>query len=247
MMQTPGHTYRRLDEELSALRQQILEMGGLVEKQIANALTAFVQRDSPLAQQTIEGDHAVNRLDVEIDTTCVGLLARYQPTAGDLRLITTGLKITTDLERMGDLAVSISERVAELNTEPPLLPLIDLPAMADRVRRMVGDSLDAFVRDDTALADQVCAADDVVDELHHQLFRTLLTFMAENPKTISRVVRLVFVAKCLERIADHATNIAELVNFMVKGRSVRHLATTLDAPTAPEGCVTPPTNRSGRW
>jgi phosphate transport system protein len=223
-MQIPPHTFRHLDEELKALHDQILEMGGLVEKQIADALTALVQRDSALAQQTIERDHTVNRMDVEIDDFCIRLLARYQPAARDLRLITTGLKITTDLERMGDLAESIAKCAGELNAEPPLLPFIDIPRMASLAQHMVREALDAFVREDTALALKVCESDAEIDALHDQLFRILLTYMAENPQTVTRVVRLSLVAKCLERIGDHATNIAEMVVFMVNGKSIRHLA-----------------------
>jgi phosphate transport system protein len=218
------HTYRPYGEELQILRGQILEMGGLVEKQIADALGALVRRDSELARETIARDHVVNRMDVEIDELCIRLLALHQPTARDLRLITTGLKITTDLERVGDLAVNICERTVELNEEPQLKPLIDIPHMAAIAQRMLRESLDAFLRDDPELALHVCAADDTIDHLNDQLCRELLTYMAENPQTVSRAVRLSFVAKYLERIADHATNIAEMVVFMVKGTSIRHLA-----------------------
>ncbi|HXQ22526.1 MAG TPA: phosphate signaling complex protein PhoU [Candidatus Acidoferrales bacterium] len=228
-MEIPPHTYRHLDEELKALHDQILEMGGLVEKQIADALTALVERDSELARQTIVQDHAVNRMDVEIDDFCIRLFARYQPTARDLRLITTGLKITTDLERMGDLAESIAKCACELNEEPPLMPFIDIPRMAGLAQRMVREALDAFVREDTALALRVCESDAEIDALHDQLFRILLTYMVENPQTVTRVVRLSLVAKSLERIADHATNIAEMVVFMVKGQSIRHLAPVPDS------------------
>ena len=201
-METPPHTYRLLDDELTALRHQILEMGGWVEKQIANALTALTERDSDLAAKTIERDHTVNRLDVEIDDACIRLLARYHPAARDLRLISIALKITTDLERMRDLAASIAQCAQELNMEPPLLPLIDIPAMAATAQRMLRNSLDAFVREDTALALKVCAADKEIDALHDQFFRILLTYMAENPQTVSRVIRLSLIAKALERIAS---------------------------------------------
>ena len=227
-MEAPPHTFRHLDDELKALRTRVLEMGTLVEKQIADALTALVERDSELAQSTIVADHVVNRMDVEIDDFCIRLLARYQPAARDLRLITTGLKITTDLERMGDLAESIAKCAVELNAEPPLLPFIDIPRMASIAQRMVRETLDAFVRDDTDLALRVCESDDEIDALNDQLFRILLTYMAENPLTVTRVIRLSLVAKCLERIGDHATNIAEMVVFMVKGKSIRHLSATPD-------------------
>jgi phosphate transport system protein len=217
------HTDRRYEEELKALHQQILEMGGFVEKQIVNAIAALVRRDSDLARETIARDHTANRMDVEIDELCIRLLALHQPAARDLRLITTGLKITTDLERIGDMAVNIGERVLELNEEPQLKPFIDIPQMADIAQRMLRQSLDAFVREDTDLALKVCAEDDSIDALNNQLFRELLSFMAENPSTVTRAARLLFVSKYLERIADHATNIAEMVVFMVKGTSIRHL------------------------
>lgn len=217
------HTDRRYEEELKALHHQILEMGGLVEKQIANAITALVQRDSELARQTIARDHTVNRMDVDIDELCIRLLALHQPAARDLRLITTGLKITTDLERIGDMAENLCERVLELNEEPQLKPFIDIPHMAAIAQRMLRESLDAFVREDTELALKVCAEDDEIDALNNQLFRELLSYMAENPQTVTRATRLLFVSKYLERIADHATNIGEMVIFMVKGKSIRHL------------------------
>jgi len=217
------HTDRRYEEELKALHQRILEMGGFVEKQIVNAIAALVRRDSDLARETIARDHTANRMDVEIDELCIRLLALHQPAARDLRLITTGLKITTDLERIGDMAVNIGERVLELNEEPQLKPFIDIPQMADIAQRMLRQSLDAFVREDTELALKVCAEDDSIDSLNNQLFRELLSFMAENPSTVTRAARLLFVSKYLERIADHATNIAEMVVFMVKGTSIRHL------------------------
>jgi phosphate transport system protein len=217
------HTDRHYEEELNALHHHILEMGGLVEKQIVNAIAALVRRDSDLARQTIARDHAVNRMDVEIDELCIRLLALHQPAARDLRLITTGLKITTDLERIGDMAENICERALELNEEPQLKPFIDIPQMADIAQRMLRQSLDAFVREDTELALKVCAEDDTIDALTDQLFRELLSYMAEDPQTVTRAARLLFVSKYLERIADHATNIAEMVVFMVKGKSIRHL------------------------
>jgi phosphate transport system protein len=227
---TPVHTYRHLDEELDSLRQRILLMGGLVEKQVAQALTALVQRNAELAAQTIARDHTVNRMECEIDALCIELLARYQPTARDLRLVTTGLKISTDLERIGDLAAHICQRAEELIVEPPLLPLIDLPHMATIAQRMLRESLDAFVREDAALAFSVCAADHEIDALNDQFLRILLTYMAENPQTVTRVIRLSFVAKYLERIADHATNVAERVVFMVRGQTIRHAAALPDPP-----------------
>jgi phosphate transport system protein len=217
------HTDRKYEEELSELRRCILEMGGLVEKQIAWAVQALTARDRVLAETTIRKDSAVNRLDVEIDGLCLRLLALRQPAARDLRFITTALKITTDLERIGDMAVNISERALELADAPPLKPYIDVPRMAEIAARMLRESLDAFVREDTALALDVCRSDDEVDNLNEQIFRELLSFMLEDPKTITRAMGVLFVSKYLERIADHATNIAEMVIFMVKGKSIRHV------------------------
>jgi phosphate transport system protein len=217
------HTDRHYESELRELHLKILEMGGFVEKQIANAITALVNRDDELARLTIDRDHAVNKMDVEIDEQCLRLLALHQPAARDLRLITTALKITTDLERIGDMAVNMGERCLELNQEPQLKPLIDIPRMAEVAAVMLRESLDAFVRGDVDLALKVCRDDDLIDGLTNQLFRELLSYMAEDPHTISRGIRLVFVAKYLERIADHATNIAEMVVFMVKGKSIRHM------------------------
>jgi phosphate transport system protein len=166
----------------------------------------------------------VNALDVEIDEKCMRLLALQAPAAGDLRFVTTAMKISTELERMSDLAENICERVMELNEEPQLKPYIDIPRMAKRTMRMVHDCLDAFVRSDAVLARKVCADDDFVDHLTHQLFRELLSFMIENPATITRAIRLTFIGKYIERIADHATNVAELVIYMVEGKIVRHTA-----------------------
>lgn len=219
----PLHTDRAYEEQLGQLRTAVLEMGGLVEEQIGQAVRALIQRDEALARATIERDHTVNRFDVEIDDLSLKLLALRQPAARDLRLITTALKITTDLERIGDMATHIAERAIELAGELPIKPYIDIPRMADVARDMLRRSLDAFVREDTELALSVCLADDTIDQLHEQLFRELLSYMVENPATVSRAMRLLFVSKYLERVGDHATNIAEMVIFMVKGRSIRHL------------------------
>jgi phosphate transport system protein len=217
------HTDRHYDAELKDLHMKILEMGGFVEKQIANAITAMVSRDDDLARTTIDADHTVNRMDVDIDDLCIRLLALRQPAAKDLRLITTALKITTDLERIGDMAVNLCERTLELNQEPQLKPLIDIPRMADVAQAMLRESLDSFVREDVELALKVCRDDDFIDQLNGQLFRELSSFMVERPQTIGRAIRLLFVAKYIERIADHATNIAEMVIYMVKGKSIRHM------------------------
>lgn len=220
---TTKHTDKKYDEELSKLREEILYMGGLVEDQIQKAIKSLVDRDSDLANIIIERDHEVNRLDVDIDELCIKLLALHQPAGVDLRFVTTGLKITTDLERIGDMAVNICERALELNQEPQLKPYIDIPRMARISQRMIHESLDAFVREDTDLALKVCKDDADVDELNAQIFRETLTFMLENAQTISRATKIASISKYLERIADHATNIAEMVIFMVKGKSIRHM------------------------
>ena len=222
-MDARSHTDRHYDAELKGLHVKILEMGGLVEKQIADAVAALINRDDDQARLIIDRDHAVNRMDVEIDDLCIRLLALHQPAAGDLRLITTGLKITTDLERIGDMAVNMCERILELNQEPQLKPYIDLPRMAEVAQHMLRESLDSFVREDVELALAVCREDDIIDDLNSQLFRELLSYMAENPETTGRAIRLLFIAKYLERIGDHATHIAEMVVFMVRGKSIRHM------------------------
>jgi len=217
------HTDKRYEEDLKKLREDILYMGGLVEDQIQKAVKSLVDRDSDLAQVIIQRDHEVNRLDVDIDDLCIRLLALHQPAGKDLRFITTGLKITTDLERVGDMAVNVCERALELNQEPLLKPYIDIPRMAKISERMIRESLDAFVREDTDLALKVCKDDDEVDQLNSQIFRETISFMIEDPHTVSRAMKISSVSKYLERIADHATNIAEMVIFMVKGKSIRHI------------------------
>jgi len=213
---------RHIDQELADLKAQILRMGSLVESQIEGSIKALVDRDVDLASRIIERDTLVNSMDVDIDENCMRLLALQAPAAGDLRFVTTAMKISTELERMSDLAENICERVIELNEEPQLKPYIDIPRMANWTMRMVRESLDAFVRSDAVLARKVCTDDDFVDNLTHQLFRELLSFMIENPATITRAIRLTFIGKYLERIADHATNVAELVVYMVEGKIVRH-------------------------
>jgi phosphate transport system protein len=214
---------RHFHEELEALKQTLLAMGGLVEEQIRRVMSALLERDSVLAQEVIDRDRQVNAYDVEVDEKCVELLALYQPTAGDLRFITTAMKIVTDLERIGDQAVNIAQRALELNQEPQLKPYIDLPRMAERAQQMVKESLDAFVARDTELARRVCGADAEVDALKEQIFRELLTFMMEDARTIPRAIRLILISRFLERVADHATNIAEMVVYMVESKMVRHM------------------------
>jgi phosphate transport system protein len=197
-------------------------MGGKVEVMISNAIQALVNRDSSLADRTILSDHEINRLEVLIDEKCLEVLARRQPAASDLRFLTLALKIVTDLERIGDQCASTANRAKELNEEPPLKPYIDLPYLAESARIMLQESLDAFVRGDAELALQVCENDKSVDDLNIQLQRELLTYMMEDPTTINRALKLIYISKYLERIADHATNIAEMVIFMVKGQDIRH-------------------------
>lgn len=213
---------RHFDEEMELLKQKILRMGAMVENQISSSIKALIERDSELAKKVIENDHLVNALDVEIDEDALRLLALHQPAAGDLRLITTAMKISTELERMSDLAENISERVTELNEELQIKPYIDIPKMAEWSQKMVAESLDAFVRRDSGLGRKVCADDDFIDDLNKQIFRELLSFMIEDPRFISTAIRISFISKYLERIADHATNIAELAVYLVEGKIIRH-------------------------
>jgi phosphate transport system protein len=213
---------RHFDEELSDLKTKLLRMAAQAEDQIDKALTALVTRDSALAREVIERDHLVNALDVEIDEESIRLLALHQPAARDLRLVTTAMKIATELERISDLAENVCERAIELNEEPQLKPYIDIPTMGNMARMMVKQSIDAFVKDDAALARKVLTDDDYVDDLMEQIFRELLSFMIEDTRTITRAIRLSFIAKYLERMADHATNIAELVVYLVEGKIIRH-------------------------
>ncbi|TKB65412.1 MAG: phosphate signaling complex protein PhoU [Nitrospira sp.] len=215
---------RHLDVELTDLKKKLLLMGGSVESQLQDVLQALIERDSGLAIRVVENDLLVNALDVEIDEACLTLLALHHPTAGDLRLITTAMKISTELERMSDLAENIAERAIELNDEPQLKPYIDIPRMAEWTSRMVKECLDAFVNRDAELARKVCRDDRLVDDLTEQLFRELVSFMLEDSRTITRAARLTFIGKYYERIADHATNIAELVVYLVEGKIIRHTA-----------------------
>ena len=192
---------RHFHEELEALKQTLLAMGGLVEDQIRRVMRALIDRDDARAREVIDRDRQVNAYDVEVDETCVNLLALHQPAAGDLRFITTAMKIVTDLERIGDQAVNIAQRALELNNEPQLKPYIDLPRMAEKSQRMVKESLDAFVTRDTELARRVCAEDAEVDALKEQIFRELLTFMMEDARTIPRAIRLILISRFLERVA----------------------------------------------
>ncbi len=216
------HTDREYEQELHRLRQQLLLMGAKVEEMIASSMKSLVERDSELARRMIAADDKIDRLEVETDELCLRVLARRQPVASDLRFLTTSLKLVTDLERIGDLGVNICERVVELNEEPPLKPYVDLPKMSESARAMVREALDAFVASDVEKAQRVIAMDSAVDAYYGQIFRELLTYMMEDPKNIYRASRLQSIAKYLERIGDHATNLAEEVVFMVKGKDIRH-------------------------
>jgi len=218
-----GHIYKTFDLELKELKEKLLHEGGLVEKAINNAIKALLERNSELADKVIDDDPIVNALEVEIDEFCLKLLALRQPAARDLRFITTAIKINYDLERIGDMAVNICERVQELNQEPILKPYIDLPMMAETVQTMLKESLEAFVNEDVATARKVMKDDQMVDQLLDQIFRELLTYMMQDMKTISRATRVLFIAKYIERMADHAVNIAELVVFLVEGKIIRHI------------------------
>ncbi len=213
---------QEFDAELLELKKKILTMGGLVEAMIADSLAALTTRDSQLAEEVQRRDREVDRMEMESDDLAVRIIALRQPAAGDLRLIIAALKVTTDLERMGDLSVNIAERVVELNAEPQLKPYIDLPVMAEKVRAMTRDALDSFVTGDVVQARRVLVADNEVDALNVQVFRELLTYMLEDAHTISRATRIIFISKYLERLADHATNVAEEVIFAIEGRDVRH-------------------------
>jgi len=210
--------------ELAELNENLLKMAAIVEEAIRYSVQSLVKRDSDLAQKTFELEERINKMEITIDEMCLKLLALRQPMAADLRFITSAMRIITDLERMGDQAVNISERAISINQEPQIKPYIDIPRMAEIAQSMVKDVLDAFVNRDPKLARSVCARDDVVDGLNDQVVRELLTYMVSDPKTITRSVHLMIVARCLERIADHATNIAEDVIFMVDALVIKHHA-----------------------
>ncbi len=216
------HTDKHFEAELQELKEGILKMGGIVEEMMMLAMKSLLDRDTSLAESVIQKDRPVNKLEMEIDELCLKLLALNQPAASDLRFITIGLKITKDLERMGDLAVNICQAVIELNRDAPLKPYIDLPRLAEQSQKMVKDALDSFVRRDAVQAAQVCQRDDDVDALKDKIINELVALMKSNSDSISRSVRLISIARHLERIADHATNIAELVIFMVQGKDIRH-------------------------
>jgi phosphate transport system protein len=210
------------EEDLQALKQRLLTMGALVEERAHQAIGALIHRRVDESEAVIAADKEVNDLQIEIDDRCLKLLALQQPMATDLRLITSAMKINADLERIGDQAVNIAENTIKLLPQPPLKPLIDIPRMADIAEKMTRDALDAFVRKDAELARSVLRRDDEVDQLKDQVFRELLTYMMADPGTIQRALALILISRNVERIADHATNIAEDVIFLVEAKDVRH-------------------------
>lgn len=226
-MTTERHQ-RHFQDELELLKGRLLEMGGLAEERVRVAMRAVVERDTGLVEDVIGGDAAINALHIEIDDRCFKLLALHQPMAVDLRSIVAAVKINTDLERVGDLAVNIAEAVRRYLRHPPVKELIDIPRMAEIAQGMLRDALDAYVRRDTALAQAVLEADDALDSLKTQVFRELLTYMLSDPHTIEPSLDLILISRHLERIGDHATNIAEDVIFMVSAKDVRHPAHEAD-------------------
>ncbi|MCM8778484.1 MAG: phosphate signaling complex protein PhoU [Candidatus Omnitrophica bacterium] len=213
---------RHFDEELNQLKKELLRMASLAEEAVAKAIKALEKRDESICRQVLAEEERINMLEIDIEEMCLRLLALRQPMAVDLRFITSAMKINNDLERIGDLAVNIAERTLDLLTEPLLKPLIDIPRMAMIVQGMVRDVLEAFIKGDSKLAREVCRRDDEVDNLNDQIFRELLTYMISDPKTIKRALDLILVARNLERVADHATNIGEDVFYLVEGRTIKH-------------------------
>jgi phosphate transport system protein len=213
---------RQFDEELKTLKEKLLEMAGRAEESIAIAVKGLKDRKEELAQEVLKKEETINLLEIEIDELCMRLLALRQPMASDLRFITSAMKIGSELERIGDQAVNIAERTLELLKYPLLKPLIDIPRMAFLAQNMVRDSINAFINHDDKLARNICGRDDEVDNLNDQVFRELLTYMIQDPSTITRAVDLILVGRHLERIADHATNISEDVIYLVKGKTIKH-------------------------
>jgi phosphate transport system protein len=223
-MQTGEQHVRHFQEELEQLKTRLLEMGGFAEEQVRLAVKGLVDRDRDLIDRVLRGDDPLNALHIEIDSRCFTLLALYQPMAVDLRAIVAAVKINTDLERVGDLAINIAEAARRYAQHSPVKKLIDIPRMATIAQSMLRDALDAFVRRDVVLAQHVLDEDDKLDSLKTQIFRELLTYMLQDPATIEPSLDLILISRHLERIGDHATNIAEDVIFMVSARDVRHHA-----------------------
>lgn len=209
------------DQELETLRQDLVHMGQIVRNAIKDAVDALARRDKALAQQIMDGDDIIDAMQVDIEDRCISLIARQQPVATDLRILGTGLKITTDLERIGDHAFDIAKIVLLIGDEPLIKPLVDIPRMAEMAQSMLDDSLQAYLNLDIQLAEKVCRDDDMVDQLYYQVFRELLTYMLVDPQKINQATQLIFVARYLERIADHSTNVAEWVIYLVTGERLR--------------------------
>ncbi len=225
------HIDKAYEAELRTLRERLLEMGGLVERAMAAAVRAIVERDSPEAEAVKTRDREINRMEVEIDGMCRRILALRQPAASDLRFITTALKIVVDLERMGDLAVNVAERAIDLNQGPPLGPVHDISKIADLAEAQLKKALDAFVTGDVAKAEEVMNGDELIDALYLKIFNDMLARMMEDARSIRRATALMFAAKHLERFGDHAVNLAEMVVYMVRGKDVRHpKSRDVDAP-----------------
>ena len=225
--------HRHLHSHLDNIRLRLIEMGAQVETMIASATRALVERDEDLVTQVIERDDQVDRMEVEIDDECHSVLARNQPTAVDMRFLVSVMKITADLERMADSAVNIAQAARQLNREPPLQTYVDLQRMSQRVQAMVRESLDAFVTRDATLAGSVCKEDDEVDQLYRHTFAALVEVMRRDNTSVPRALHLLLVARNFERIADHATNIAEDVIYYVEGRDIRHASgKTAKAPAS---------------
>ncbi|MDD4600300.1 Phosphate-specific transport system accessory protein PhoU [bioreactor metagenome] len=214
-------TRQSYDQDLATLREDLLHMGVVVTNAIDKAVESLAKRNVSLAKQIMDGDDVIDDMQVDIEDKCMVLIARQQPMARDLRIIGTGLKITTDLERVGDHAFDIAKIAVDLNGKELIKPLVDIPRMAKMSQTMLKDALEAYINLDIVLAEQVCAADDEVDQLNQQLFRELLTYMMEDHRTISQATQLILVARSLERVADHATNIAEWVIYLVTGQRMR--------------------------
>ena len=212
---------QNFDQDLETLRQDLVRMGEIVQVSIKDAVDALAKRDKDLARRVMEGDDVIDRMQVEIEDRCISLIARQQPVATDLRILGTGLKITTDLERIGDHAFDIAKIVLLIGDEPLIKPLVDIPRMAEISQQMLKDSLQAYLKLDIGLAEKVCNDDDMVDQLYHQVFRELLTYMLADPAKINQATQLIFVARYLERIADHSTNVAEWVIYLVTGERMR--------------------------
>jgi len=222
IMDTKRHTSKQYEAELLEVKENLLYLGALIQEAIARSIQALLNRDTELARKVIANDVNIDKLDDEVEERCIRLLALRQPAARDLRFITTAIKINGHLERIGDMAVKICEKVAILNEEPQLKPYIDLPRMAEIARGMIRESLDALVNEDVELANKVRREDEVVDSLNEQIFRELLTFMMEDPRTIHRSLLIMQISKTVERISDHAKGIADMVVFMITGKNVCH-------------------------